>query len=57
MKVGDLVRWCDDTDLCGIVTEADEINGEVRVMFFNSWHKVCNAGQEWCFVYDLEVVA
>jgi len=55
MQVGDLVRWTNDEEFCGIVLETwgdHPNNQEVLVWFHIPWR----GSYEWCFAYDLEVV-
>ena len=55
MQVGDLVRWADCQEFCGIVLETwgdHPNNQEVLVWFRGRWKDAT----EWCFRYDLEVV-
>ncbi len=52
MQVGDLVRWADCQEFCGIVLEKTLNNQEVLVWFNGLYGR----DTEWCFANDLEVV-
>ena len=55
MEVGDLVKWADCQEFCGIVLEIwgdHECHLEVLVWFNGLYGR----DTEWCFAYDLEVV-
>ena len=54
MQVGDLVRWADCLEFCGIVLETwDETNNQEVLVWFNQPN---GRDTEWCFAHDLEVV-
>ena len=54
MQVGDLVRWADCQEFCGIILETwggEYDEQEVLVWFHGLYER-----DEWCMAYDLEVL-